>query len=372
MRDSIFCIFLIISVFYLNNLQTKEKQWKGTTLPRSMEHSLRNEKENEESLGNMLKKNITRNAQNVTYIAAVSTDPIPWKIKRGESAYLKVFIPPGIDNVYMGMNGVSFAGSQLILMKSYGEKPCHYDPQNLPHPTKSETKSETKSHWNAFGDSRTFRHQRKKKNQTKIQCLYFVFYNEDNKHKYAQLESVGFTYTIYDEAIYLAWLNNKRPSSISPTLNEKTKLNTFESPIKWEHKNGEFINTSSIIPDHTDLDISLQLTINEKDVGKDIEIVSAVSWKDKKGKVHWKQKTPFILSSWKIWNGEFSLLKTWKSIKNTSDNIKIHFLNGMPFPLNKNWDQKDVHYYIGYRIKGDSSFIVSNHSNPLIFHLKPK
>jgi hypothetical protein len=305
---------------------------------------------------NIFKMNTIANNNYITYIAATSSHPIPWKIHLKQSAYLSVFIPPGVSRVNMGINGIALAASQGVMVKNYGEMGC----EKIPTPPKNSEVTYNDYAWHRLSDSRTMTHFRKEENKSKAQCLFFVFYNLDNLHRYVQLAHVGFSYLIENRILFEQWINNK--ASIAP----------IEKNIEWQVKvNNVILNSPVTLDEKTSAHLHVKLQLNKQDFGLSVGIVSAISWEDHLGKIHWQQKIPSLLSNWVEWDGHLKHLKAWKQI--TTNSIKISLGYGNVFPTDERWNKIQVQYYVGYRIdETNEKKIIMNTTSPFTFKLKPK
>jgi hypothetical protein len=151
----------------------------------------------------------------ISHVEATSLNPIEWKIKKNEGGFLNIFIPPGVKKINMAVNGKSFAASQLIRFKNYGEYECHNMKNNIPVlPNASDT-----SNWIAFGDSRSYSHIREAKYKDKSSCMLYGFYNLENKNYESQIESLSISYEIDNEVIYKNCENWKNCSNENDTTN---------------------------------------------------------------------------------------------------------------------------------------------------------
>jgi len=171
----------------------------------------------------------------LTYVAATSTNPIPWIITRGESAYLLIYLPPGVEKLNMGINGQALAASQLVMFKDFGEMPCNNitkpaSPQLSDFLDKGKLLVTLPTGWLALGDSRTAAHERDKEFINTSSCVFFGFFNANNLNQNGvQLQKVAFTYTISDLSAYERWAagNNKLTvNSENGTVTITNNLNT--------------------------------------------------------------------------------------------------------------------------------------------------
>jgi hypothetical protein len=213
---------LISLIFYLTLLNPVQAEWKdGVELP---EQSKWNGKSD-------IFNPITIAANNtLTYVAATSTNPISWKITRGESAYFLIYLPPGVEKLNMGINGQALAASQLVMFKDFGEMPCN----NITKPASpqiSEFLDQGKlvvnlpTGWLALGDSRTAAHERDKEFINTSSCLFFGFFNANNLNQNGvQLQTVSFTYTISDLSVYKGWAAGNNKLTVNSSENGKVTI----------------------------------------------------------------------------------------------------------------------------------------------------
>ncbi len=166
----------------------------------------------------------------LTYVAATSTNPISWKIMRGEGAYLLIYLPPGVEQLNMGINGQALAASQLVMFKDFGEMPCN----NITKPASpqiSEFLDQGKlvvnlpTGWLALGDSRTAAHKRDTESINTSSCLFFGFFNANNLNQNGvQLQTVSFTYTISDLSVYKDWATGNNKLTVNSSENGKVTI----------------------------------------------------------------------------------------------------------------------------------------------------
>ncbi len=167
----------------------------------------------------------------LTYVAATSTNPISWKITRGESAYLLIYLPPGVEKLNMGINGQALAASQLVMFKDFGEMPCN----NITKPASpklSEFLDDKRkllvtlpTGWLALGDSRTAAHERDTESINTNSCLFFGFFNANNLNQNGvQLQTVSFTYTISDLSVYKEWAAGNKKLTVNSSQNGKVTI----------------------------------------------------------------------------------------------------------------------------------------------------
>jgi hypothetical protein len=212
---------LISLIFYLTLLNPVQAEWKdGVELPQ------RSEWNGESDIFNP----ITIANNRLTYVAATSTNPISWKIMRGEGAYLLIYLPPGVEKLNMGINGQALAASQLVMLKDFGEMPCN----NITKPATpqiSEFLDQGKlvvnlpTGWLALGDSRTAAHERDKEFINTSSCLFFGFFNADNLNQNGvQLQTVSFTYTISDLSVYKGWAAGNNKLTVNSSENGKVTI----------------------------------------------------------------------------------------------------------------------------------------------------
>ena len=208
----IFCLFL------LNPVQAEWKE--GVELPEQSKWNGESDIFNPITIAN----------NRLTYVAATSTNPISWKIMRGEGAYLLIYLPPGVEKLNMGINGEALAASQLVMFKDFGEMPCN----NITKPASpqiSEFLDQGKlvvnlpTGWLALGDSRTAAHERDKEFINTSSCLFFGFFNANNLNQNGvQLQTVSFTYTISDLSVYKDWATGNNKLTVNSSENGKVTI----------------------------------------------------------------------------------------------------------------------------------------------------
>lgn len=216
----IFCLFL------LNPVQA---EWKsGVELPERSKWNGQSDIFNPIIIAN----------NRLTYIAATSTNPIPWKITKGESAYLLIYLPPGVEKLNMGINGQALAASQLVMFKDFGEMSCNNitkpaSPQLSEFLDQSKLVVNLPIGWKALGDSRTAAHERNQGFINTSSCLFFGFFNANNLNQAGiQLQDVGFTYTISDLSVYKGWAAGNKKLTINSENGKVTITNNLNTDSK--------------------------------------------------------------------------------------------------------------------------------------------
>lgn len=161
------------------------------------------------------------------YIAAIpETKPIPWTILRGEAAYMRIYVPAGIQQVNMGINAVALAASQSVLFKDFGETTCGETAQLPPTPKASEIAANIGNEWKVLTGASNVSHQRLNTDFFNGgSCLLFGFYNQDNLNQSGvKLDDVSLTYMVKDEDLFSQWASKGEVIY--------TARSAIESPVK--------------------------------------------------------------------------------------------------------------------------------------------
>lgn len=140
------------------------------------------------------------------YLAHIASIPgvgvpqeILWGIQQTEGAYLKIFMPPGIGQINMGVNAYALAASQCMKTSIIGQYAIN-DP--MPTSALGTAGGET---W-AWGCGSFNRQYMRTTSITDESYMVVGFYNEDNM--YAQGFSpndLSFTFVITDSTEYYNW-----------------------------------------------------------------------------------------------------------------------------------------------------------------------
>ncbi len=217
-------------IFGLVLLNPVQAEWKsGVELPEKSKWNGKSDIFNPITIAN----------NRLTYVAATSTNPISWKIQKGEGAYLLIYLPPGVGKLNMGINGQALAASQLVMFKDFGEMPCNNitnpaSPQLSDFLDKGELHINLPTGWLALGDSRTAAHERNKEFINTSSCLFFGFFNANNLNQNGvQLQTVSFTYTISDLSAYKKWATGNNQLTI---INSKNGKVTITNNLNTESK----------------------------------------------------------------------------------------------------------------------------------------
>ncbi|WP_141698840.1 InlB B-repeat-containing protein [Candidatus Marithrix sp. Canyon 246] len=217
-------------IFGLILLNSAQAEWKsGVELPEQSKWNGQSDIFNPITIAN----------NRLTYVAATSTNPISWKIQKGESAYLLIYLPPGVEKLNMGVNGQALAASQLVMFKDFGEMSCN----NITEPAspqlseflnnKSELHVTLPTGWLALGDSRTAAHERDKEFINTSSCLFFGFFNANNLNQNGvQLQTVSFTYTISDLSVYEQWAAGNNKLTVNSENGKVTITNNLNTDSK--------------------------------------------------------------------------------------------------------------------------------------------
>ena len=155
-----------------------------------------------------------------SYVASVpgagAPQEILWGINQGQGAYLRIFMPPGIGQINMGVNAYALAGSQCIKTAVIGE----YDINATP-PTGA-TGTETWQ-WGCGSFSKAIT---RTYDITQEAYLMYGFYNEDNLYSGGfSPNDLSFTFVVTDSVEFWTWargIQNTAPTCtlITPTDNQ--------------------------------------------------------------------------------------------------------------------------------------------------------
>ena len=215
-------------IFCLVLLNPVQAEWKsGVELPQRSEWNGKSDIFNPITIAN----------NRLTYVAATSTNPIPWKIQKGESAYLLIYLPPGVEKLNMGINGQALAASQLVMFKDFGEMSCNNitkpaSPQLSDFLDKGKLVVNLPTGWLALGDSRTAAHERDKEFINTSSCLFFGFFNANNLNQSGvQLQTASFTYTISDLSVYKGWAAGDNKLTVNSSENGTVTITNTESKV---------------------------------------------------------------------------------------------------------------------------------------------
>ncbi len=155
----------------------------------------------------------------LTYTAATEKKPIPWKISKGHSAFLKIYIPPYVSSLNVSINSEHLAGSQSIMFKNFGEYHCGDD---VIFSVRDDDTSlnfsgadylDDSSGWEAKTGASTLPHKERDNSFFDSgSCVVFGFHNADNPALF-QLQTVRVTYTISDLVAFEKWGNPTLPTA---------------------------------------------------------------------------------------------------------------------------------------------------------------
>ncbi|RKZ75949.1 MAG: hypothetical protein DRQ57_05515, partial [Gammaproteobacteria bacterium] len=205
-------IILVFLAFFVNSVQAYWiNGFEGP--PKEQQHV------NEGGAFNLNK--LDEKKEHLTYIAATKEKPIPWKISKGHSAFLKIYIPPGVSSLNVSINSEHLAGSQSILFKNFGEHRCDDD---VIFPVRDDTSLDfneadylgDSSGWEPKTGNSILPHERDDSLSNSESCVVFGFHNANNPALF-QLQTVRVTYTISDldafEKLGKSGSNNQPPTA---------------------------------------------------------------------------------------------------------------------------------------------------------------
>ena len=179
--------------------------------------------------GDLFKKEAIYSGKYLSNIASYAPNKLSWEMYRGQSGYTRIFMPPGVTRLAMGINSESLAASQSIYFKDMGEGSCDREVVNAP-----DYESDS-SDWLVFTGSRNYSHVRDSLNIDKENCVLFAYYNRDNMHTTAFLQDLSFTYVIEDMKAFEAWLENSEDTQaqepIEVPLNVTLKASNFKGTV---------------------------------------------------------------------------------------------------------------------------------------------
>ncbi len=233
-------LYLIFSLLVLHNVQA----WNGTyNLP-----------PNEQIKKIIFKSDAVNNTDNnkglLYYKAAIPPNlPIPWILRKGHTGYLKVLIPPGVEELTISINAESLAASRAVMFRNYGEMNC--DGKIPEDPTMEIDNSDfliTKpsDNWLTLTGSSSVPHKR---NQTVVHkrnknflntssCVFFGFVNTNNNYGSGiELQDVLLIYTISDIPMFENWVNNDFKSTETPPENVILKIDPPSNGIIINYNN---------------------------------------------------------------------------------------------------------------------------------------
>lgn len=230
-------LYLIFSLLVLHNVQA----WNGTyNLPPN------------EQIKKIIFKSDAVNKGLLYYKAAIPPNlPIPWILRKGHTGYLKVLIPPGVEELTISINAESLAASRAVMFRDYGEMNC--DGKIPEDPTMEIDNSDfliTKpsDNWLTLTGSSSVLHKR---NQTVVHkrnkiflntssCVFFGFVNTNNNYGSGiELQDVLLIYTISDIPMFENWVNNDFKSTETPPENVILKIDPPSNGIIVNYNNNK-------------------------------------------------------------------------------------------------------------------------------------
>jgi len=159
--------------------------------------------------------------EHLTYIAATKEKPIPWEISKGHSAFLKIYIPPGVSKLNVYITAKDSGEEESILFKDFGEYDCNNAEVFSVRDDTSLNFNEADylvdpSEWVSKTSGNYLSHKRDD-NFSGDSCVVFGFHNANN----FQFQTVRVTYTISDLNAFKNWVEfgNNQPPTASFTAN---------------------------------------------------------------------------------------------------------------------------------------------------------
>ncbi len=143
------------------------------------------------------------NSNYIYHFASSAPAKLPWELSLGQSGYIRLYMPPGITQVNMGLNSESLAASQSIYFKNMGEASCDAAIPNAPDYENSP------QGWEVFTGSKSYTYNRDLNNTAVESCVLYAFYDYDNLHSSVFLQDVSFSYLAGERALYDDWVAPK-------------------------------------------------------------------------------------------------------------------------------------------------------------------
>jgi hypothetical protein len=231
---------LIFSLLVLHNVQA----WNGTyNLP-----------PNEQIQKIIFKSDAVNKTDNnkalLYYKAAIPPNmPIPWILRKGHTGYLKVLIPPGVEELTISINAESLAASRAVMFRDYGEMNCDgkipEDPtMEIDNSKKTETTdpdfliTKPSDNWLTLTGSSSVIHDRDQKFLNTSSCVFFGLVNINNNYGTGiELQDVLLIYTISDIPMFENWVNNDFQSTETPPENVILKIDPPSNGIVVNYNN---------------------------------------------------------------------------------------------------------------------------------------
>ncbi len=301
-------IILVFLAFFVNSVQAYWiNGFEGP--PKEQQHV------NEGGAFNLNK--LDEKKEHLTYIAATKEKPIPWKISKGHSAFLKIYIPPGVSSLNVSINSEHLAGSQSILFKNFGEHRCDDD---VIFPVRDDTSLDfneadylgDSSGWEPKTGNSILPHERDDSLSNSESCVVFGFHNANNPALF-QLQTVRVTYTISDldafEKLGKSGSNNqpptasftanptsgKAPLTVNLDASASTDSDGTISSYEWSSSDEATItagaNSSITFNSHGSYDITLTVIDDQGSKNTSTETIIVSSSTNKKPTAHFTFKT---------------------------------------------------------------------------------